>query len=231
MARRGAFKDNDLDDIDDLLPPSPPPVVAVPAVRVADQNPQVIPQPQTSGAIPAVAAKAPRKTSAPKAATETPVKRARSAAVRTRAAQSIAEAHVSARIAQALRQLTHGEKQQRGKGRSYGEVVLDAIEKFETELRQHFQQQAGAAPAGRLFRRVDQTRPKRRRHTEPPVKIPLAGIIAPDIELLDNLVIEWQAGSRSALVEEALKLYLAQEIAQLSEEESDGEVTELVDQD
>ncbi|MFE2960989.1 hypothetical protein [Nocardia tengchongensis] len=230
MARRGAFKDDDLDDIDDLLPPSPPaPVVAVPVPQVANQDTAVTPQPR-AGDVPAGATKTPRKASSPKVGAEAPAKRARTAPVRARAAQSIAEAHVGARVAQALRQLTHGEKQQRGRGRSYGEVVLDAIEQFETELRQHFEQQAGAVPAGRLFRRVDQTRPRRRRHTEPPVKIPLAGIIAPDVELLDNLVIEWQAGSRSALVEEALKLYLAQEIAQLSDEESDDEAEEPVEQ-
>ncbi|MEC3920368.1 hypothetical protein [Nocardia sp. CDC160] len=221
MARKGAFKQDDLDDIDDLLPPSPPALAspsAPPQPAVAAAQP--IQQPPTAAEPVPPAPKAPRR-STPKtvaATTDTPGKRTRATASRPRAVQSIAEAHVAARVAEALRHLTHSEKQQRGKGRSYGEVVLDAIEEFETELRQHFQELANAKPSGRLFRRVDQTRPRRRRHTEPPVKIPLAGIIAPDIELLDNLVVEWQAGSRSALVDEALQLYLADLITEMTAE-------------
>lgn len=228
MARKGAFKEDDLGDIDDLLPPPPPaPVAAVaqpPSVAAdlslheptVDEPAQPLPAPP----------KAPRKAAAPKSAaagTDTSAKRTRTTPARARAVQTIAEAHVAARVAEALRHLTHSEKQQRGKGRSYGEVVLDAIEEHETELRQHFQELVNAKPSGRLFSRVDQTRPRRRRHTEPPVKIPLAYIIAPDIQLLDNLVDEWQAGSRSALVDEALKRYLAEEIAALTIE---GEIHE-----
>ncbi|MGX1810566.1 hypothetical protein ACWIGI_33025, partial [Nocardia sp. NPDC055321] len=121
-------------------------------------------------------------------------------------------------VADALRRLTHAEKQQRGRGRSYGEVVLDAIEQFETELREHFAGQVEAKPKGRLFQRVDHSRPRRRRHAEPPVKIPLAGIISGDVESLDLLAEEWHAGSRSALVDQALRLYLADEIAALASE-------------
>ncbi|MCU1646236.1 MAG: hypothetical protein JWN03_6511 [Nocardia sp.] len=222
MARKGAFTEGDLDDIDDLLPPSPAPVAPQPP-PAAPQPIQQLPADGTEHVL--VPPKAPRKTAAKTAAAtaDTPAKRTRTATSRARTVQSIAEAHVAAQVAEALRHLTHSEKQQRGRGRSYGEVVLDAIEEFETELRQHFQELANAKPSGRLFRRVDQTRPRRRRHTEPPVKIPLAGIIAPDIELIDNLVIDWQAGSRSALVDEALKLYLAEQIATLTAEELDDE--------
>ncbi|MGW4244732.1 ribbon-helix-helix domain-containing protein [Nocardia sp. NPDC004722] len=220
MARKGAFKNDDLDDIDDLLPVSPPPVptAALPKPPAASAIVPVHDLPINGNAavdVAPAAPKSPRKSAAKGTTTETAAKRTRTTPARARAAQTIAEAHVGARVAEALRQLTHGEKQRRGRGRSYGEVVLDAIEQFETELRQHFRDQADAKPAGRLFSRVDQARPRRRRHTEPPVKIPLAGIIAPDIELLDNLVVEWQAGSRSALVDEALKLYLAEDIARL----------------
>ncbi|MFE3001815.1 hypothetical protein ACFXG4_43410 [Nocardia sp. NPDC059246] len=227
MARKGAFTADDLDDIDELLQPSPPPAAAAtipkpPSAATITAPAYELPANGHSSNGPAPAApKSARKAAAPKTTSsgDAGTKRPRTAPARTKAAQTIAEAHVTARVAEALRQLTHSEKQQRGKGRSYGEVVLDAIEEYETELRTHFQEQANAQPTGRLFRRVDQTRPRRRRHTEPPVKIPLAGIIAPDIELLDNLVIEWQAGSRSALVDEALKRYLAEEIAEAADED------------
>ncbi|MFE4455780.1 hypothetical protein ACFROC_00350 [Nocardia tengchongensis] len=228
MARKGAFKDDDLGDIDDLLPPPPPPppVSTAPARVTPDAEAPAV----MNGADDEVAsgpAKVARKAPAAKAvASESAVKRARTVPARTRAVPPMAEAHVASVVAEALRTVTHREKQARGKGRSYGEVVLDAIEEFETELREHFQGLATAEPSGRLFKRVDRSRPRRRRHTEPPVKIPLAGIIADDIKQLDELVAEWKAGSRSALVDEALKLYLAEEISDISEPGEDS-----VDQD
>ncbi|WP_280422811.1 hypothetical protein [Nocardia carnea] len=134
-------------------------------------------------------------------------------------------------MAEALRNLTHTEKQRRGEGRSYGAVVLDAIEKHQAELKKHFEANV-AKPASGLFSRVEAGPQKRRRHTTPPVKIPLAGIIPSDIEALDALANEWQAGNRSALVDKALQLYLARDINRLlgvpehdsaSSEGSDGE--------
>ncbi|MBL1079738.1 hypothetical protein JK358_35590 [Nocardia sp. 2] len=212
MSRRGAFKDDDLGDIDDLLPPSPPPVTTTPPIQAVPPTAAV-----TDAQAPVAPAPKPARRAAAKAAapnTEAP-KRSRQPA-RSQRANPIHEAHVAAVVAEALRQLTHSEKSHRGRGRSYGEVVLDAIEEFETELREHFSREATAKPKGRLFQRVDHTRPRRRRHTEPPVKIPLAGIIATDIESLDLLAEEWHTGSRSALVDQALKFYLADEIASLS---------------
>ncbi|GAB2452274.1 hypothetical protein [Nocardia tengchongensis] len=213
MARKGAFRDNDLDDIDDLLPPVPPAetVVApppVPSIELSDpphgspHRPNPAPKPRKA---------APRATAGPPEAT----KRPRATQTRAKTGQGTAEAHVASVVAEALRKRTHGEKERRGKGRSYGEVVLDAIETFEQDIQQHFAAQANPKPTGRLFKRVDHSRPRRRRHEEPPVKIPLAGIIPADIEMLDSLAVEWQAGSRSALVDYALKLYLSDDIARL----------------
>ncbi|GAB2559425.1 ribbon-helix-helix domain-containing protein [Nocardia heshunensis] len=220
MSRKGAFKADDLDDIDDLLPPPPPvavPVAPVPAPEPVHLDPVAAP----------TAAKSVRKAPAKVAAETATPKRPRQTTVRApRTTQSTPEAHVAAVVAEALRQLTHREKQQRGRGRSYGEVVLDAIEQFETELRDHFATAAAAQPKGRLFQRVDHSRPRRRRHAEPPVKIPLAGIIATDVESLDTLAEEWHAGSRSALVDQALKFYLAEEITELAGDAEDSETTE-----
>ncbi|MET8430697.1 hypothetical protein [Nocardia sp. NPDC004860] len=228
MSRKGAFRADDLDDIDDLLPPPPPAPAAPPPMPVVSDSVQTVETPRPV----APAAKPPRKSSAKSATTVEPVaRRPRQTPARARATQSTPEAHVASVVAEALRQVTHSEKQHRGRGRSYGEVVLDAIEQFETELRDHFSREVSVKPKGRLFQRVDNSRPRRRRHAEPPVKIPLAGIIATDVESLDLLAEEWHAGSRSALVDQALKFYLAEEIAGLSGEDDDigdSEDTEAV---
>lgn len=237
MARKGAFTDDALGDIDDLLPPTPPaPKPPAPRTTVTTA-PATATNPLVNGGAPAsigdnsgnLAAPKPAKRQSTKgnSATETAPKRPKQPSVRARGGFSTPEAHVASLAAEALRQLTHTEKQQRGKGRSYGEVVLDAIEQHMDELKAHFDPVANAKPKGRLFARVDHSRPRRRRHAEPPVKIPLAGIIASDLELLDDLVLQWHTGSRSALVDQALQLYLAEDIARLSgdddEEESDTE--------
>ncbi|MEV6072936.1 hypothetical protein AB0L82_40870 [Nocardia sp. NPDC052001] len=223
MARKGAFNDDDLNDIDDLLPPSAPRPVAHAAPLVAVPDVAEVPAPVVDS--PEAAPKAPKK-AAPKAAASPvaePTKRPRT---RAKNGQSVPEAHVAGVVAEVLRQLTHTEKQQRGEGRSYGAVVLDAIEAHELELQTHFTTAASAKPAGRLFKRVDAARPRRRRHSEPQVKIALSGIIAEDMAAIDDLVETWQTGSRSALVDQALKLYLAEDIERVNranDEESEFE--------
>lgn len=212
MARKGAFTDDALGDIDDLLPPTPPPAPRTAAVRPTVETPSA-PEELTNPA-PNKPRRTPARTSA---ATDTTPRRTKAPIARARST-STPEAHVASVAAEALRLLTHAEKQQRGQGRSYGAVVLDAIEHHMDELKEFFDPSKNTKPTGRLFTRVDQSRPRRRRHAEPPVKIPLAGIITADVEQLDDLVIEWHAGSRSALVDKALQLYLADEIAQLAGE-------------
>ncbi|WP_067721510.1 hypothetical protein [Nocardia yamanashiensis] len=228
MARKGAFTDDALGDIDDLLPPAPPrpvaasrpPVAQAPAAAVVETHAPIadIAETETVPVKPA-----PRKTTRAAAAAGDTVAKRTKPAVSRRATNSTPEAHVASLAAEALRQLTHAEKQQRGQGRSYGAVVLDAIEQHMDEIKRHFDPAANAKPAGRLFARVDHSRPRRRRHAEPPVKIPLAGIIAADLAQLDELVVEWHAGSRSALVDKALQLYLAEDIARLAGEEEGDE--------
>ncbi len=108
----------------------------------------------------------------------------------------------------ALRSLTLDERNSNpATARSYGQVVLDAVEKHADELQDHWVGVASRASSG-LFKRAEAGRPTRRRHQEPRARVPLAGVINADASLLDQLAIDWGAGSRSALVEEALRRYL-----------------------
>ncbi|OZD69054.1 hypothetical protein CH298_27110 [Rhodococcoides fascians] len=91
--------------------------------------------------------------------------------------------------------------------RSYGQVVLDAVEKHADDLKAHWSKAAETAGTG-LFRRAETGRPTRRRHSAPLSRVPLAGVINSDAAILDQLAGDWGAGSRSALVEQALRLYL-----------------------
>lgn len=91
--------------------------------------------------------------------------------------------------------------------RSYGQVVLDAVEKHADDLKGHWAKPVAPTGTG-LFRRVDTGRPTRRRHNAPRARVPLAGVINTDAAVLDQLATDWGAGSRSALVEQALRLYL-----------------------
>ncbi|MFR9753740.1 hypothetical protein ACL02S_22260 [Nocardia sp. 004] len=144
------------------------------------------------------------------------------AKAKTKAAStpSTPEAHVDPVVAKAIRRVTHAEKGRRGEGRSFGEVVMDAIEEHVDEITNHFKTRAETKRKGGLFKRVDTSRPRRRRHSEAQVKIPLSGIINEDVELIDKLAVEWGAGSRSALVDQALKIELADTIEAIHIEEA-----------
>lgn len=91
--------------------------------------------------------------------------------------------------------------------RSYGQVVLDAVEEHADELKGHWTQAVTNSGTG-LFKRAEAGRPTRRRHNAPQSRVPLAGVINSDAAVLDQLASDWGAGSRSALVEQALRLYL-----------------------
>ncbi|WP_237707995.1 ribbon-helix-helix domain-containing protein [Hoyosella subflava] len=119
------------------------------------------------------------------------------------------EAVVAPEVYQTLRKLTMRERQEKpDRARSYGQVVLDAVEAHVDDLASHWRETTAGPAVSRLFQRVDPSQPRRRRHATSPARIPLAGIIPEDIRQLDALASEWGAGSRSALVEEALRRYL-----------------------
>lgn len=117
------------------------------------------------------------------------------------------EVALSPAVYAALRALTLRERaQDRTTARSYGQVALDAVELHAAELQEHWK--APVSPTTGLFKRRDESATPRRRHSEPQARVPLAGVIPSDAEALDRLAEEWGAGSRSALIEQALRLYL-----------------------
>ncbi|OZF26215.1 hypothetical protein [Rhodococcus sp. 14-2483-1-2] len=111
-------------------------------------------------------------------------------------------------IYSALRSLTLSERGANpATARSYGQVVLDAVEHHADDLKAYWSRSAPVPNTG-LFRRAEVGRPTRRRHSAPRARVPLAGVIDTDAAVLDQLATDWGAGSRSALVEQALRLYL-----------------------
>ncbi|MCV7116256.1 hypothetical protein H7I93_03025 [Mycobacterium nebraskense] len=118
-------------------------------------------------------------------------------------------AEISADNLAKLRSLNLAEKKKNpAKARTYGQIVLDAIDAVHEELARHWKPAENAEKApGSLFTRQPVVR-KRRRHIAPPAKIALTGLNPADAKTIDEqLVKEWGAPSRSALVDEALTLY------------------------
>jgi hypothetical protein len=110
-------------------------------------------------------------------------------------------------VYQALRELTLRERAATPTtARSYGRVALDAVEAHATELAKHWAAPPARATGSLFSRGTDVAR--RRRHAQAPARVPLAGVVARDVDQLDKLATDWGAGSRSALVEAALRLYL-----------------------
>ena len=95
------------------------------------------------------------------------------------------------------------EREQRGsEARPYGVRVMDAIEAHADKLQKAW---TDKPKTGGLFARLaPEVVPPRRQHATPPVGIALSGIDATNAKLLDRYVVQWSAGTRSALVEQAL---------------------------
>ncbi|WP_278314944.1 hypothetical protein [Lolliginicoccus levis] len=194
--RRAAFSPDALDsDIDSLLPPAPTPLRR-PAPAPAPVEEQ---RGEAGGSRSADAAPAPAPAVSPARTVARP---------RTGAPEVVIAPEVHA----ALRRLTARERERHPeRARSFGVVVLDAVEAHAEQLARHW---ARPEPAGSgLFQRADGSRPRRRRHAAAPARIPLSGIIPADVAVLDGLVEQWGAGSRSALVEQALRWYLGMDKA------------------
>ncbi|MBU8820847.1 hypothetical protein KL864_33830 [Mycolicibacterium goodii] len=196
MAKKGVFTD-ELGDIDDLLPASiPSPYESSP--DVTPPQPQVPPPPQPAALQPAAAQPAPwSPPPAPGA------KRATSG----ESVASVPSAQVDPAIHDRLVKLTAKERARNTTtARTFAQVVLDAVEKHQGELAQFWMTPDQPQGTG-LFRRqkVANSPKRRRRHDKPPARIPLGGIDPVDLATLDKLAVEWNAGSRSALVEQALR--------------------------
>jgi hypothetical protein len=98
-------------------------------------------------------------------------------------------------------------KVRRGLARTMGAIVLDAIEAHAVQLATTWTHQKPAAVGeGQLFERPSSNAvPRRRRHVTAPRTIVLSGVTPANAERLDGLVTAWSAGTRSALVEQALR--------------------------
>ncbi|ORW08018.1 MULTISPECIES: hypothetical protein [Mycolicibacter] len=193
---KGVFSSQLDGDLDDLLPKIPVPTAAA-KPAAANKPAEAAPTPST----PTEAA--PSAPVAP-AATTGGVQRPR----RRRATGSTPTAEVAPEVYKALRRFTSREKARDPiTARKYAEVVLDAIEHSQEELSTFWKQPEAAAAGGGLFSRQPAAPVRRRRHSEPPGRVPLTGLNPADAAILENLIEEWQAPSRSALVEQALRLY------------------------
>lgn len=129
---------------------------------------------------------------------------------RRRATSSVPTAEVAPQLHRLLRRLTNKERSKDPiTARTYAQVVLDAIEAHQEQLATHWRMEAsGAQGGGGLFSRRPAAPARRRRHAEPPARVPLTGLNRADGQVLDRLVTTWNAPSRSALVEQALRFYL-----------------------
>lgn len=89
-------------------------------------------------------------------------------------------------------------------GRTYTDVVLDAVEELDSQLSEVFAQQVGVRSPGGLFSRRTTRRP---RTGEPGVQIPLR-LSPEDLEVLDERVTEYAEGNRSLFIRAVLDSYL-----------------------
>jgi hypothetical protein len=106
-----------------------------------------------------------------------------------------------------LLEVSADEKHQKGlAARPYGVIVMDALDRHAAVLEKHWSDApAESVVTNSLFVRSD-TALLRRRRTGSKKTVPLSGISAENRRLLDRYAQEWNAGGRSALVEEALRL-------------------------
>lgn len=212
---KAAFLNDQLDDLDDLLPALPKknkrPAAAqgtteAPGAPAASRDEsearepvetppsQEAPQEEVAPAAPEPAA---NKRTRPKVATES-----------SDATPGALTADISATNLRELRDLIIREKARNLiTARTQGQVVLDAVEAHADELQTFWKAPAKPAGTGGLFKRQPVVR-KRRRHAEPTGQITLTGITAEDGKQLDDLWPEWGAPSRGAFVDQALSLYL-----------------------
>jgi len=198
--RRAAFDPSALDDIDDLLPPLPAP----------SPTPTPTPVPNVAAGLPhADIRQTPQKTTRPRESRPGIRPLGTPPATPTRVAPP--EVALAPEVYTALRALTLQERATNPvAARTYGRVALDAIEAHADDLAQLWNTSCPPSDSGgALFSSPRQARSSaRRRHAQAPARVPLAGVLGSDVEQLDALAREWGAGSRSALVEAALRRYL-----------------------
>jgi hypothetical protein len=217
--RKPIFDESALDDLDELWPatqpqqPQPaPPTPAQPSRQL--DAPATIATTKTAPP-PAPAAAAPPRPAPPRAVASEQATRSRpitetadpapsrDAAKRARPPEVL----LSAEVYDELYRVQIAEKKSRKSlARTMGQIVMDAIEAHADRLVTTWTVQEYAVGEGQLFERPASTAvPRRRRHAKPPRTVVLSGVTAANGQRLDNLVAEWNAGTRSALVEQALR--------------------------
>jgi hypothetical protein len=214
------------DDLDDLWPArpdaaaapkaAPEPVAAAPATPPAAERPsQAAPTPAALQPVrDSVVAKArPPHTPATGPANGAASDQPRRLATVTAAPGSVRkrtrppEVLLSSEVYDELYRVQIAEKKvRRGLARTMGTIVLDAIEAHAPRLATTWTTERYAVGEGQLFERPSSNAvPRRRRHATAPRTVVLSGVTAANGQRLDNLVQAWGAGTRSALVEQALR--------------------------
>lgn len=217
--RKPIFDENALDDLDDVWPPAQPPRSQPTPPAPAETRPTA----QTDAPATTATATAAPPAPTPAPLTPAPTPRAVSSEQATRSRPPTTarptrspdtarrsrppEVLLSAEVYDELYRVQIAEKKSRkSMSRTMGQIVMDAIEAHADRLATTWTVQEYAVGEGQLFERPASTAvPRRRRHAQPPRTVVLSGVTAANGERLDNLVTEWNAGTRSALVEQALR--------------------------
>jgi len=214
------------DDLDDLWPARPADTAAPQAapaaepIATAPATPPASERPSMAGPPPAAPqhtrdseAARPSQTPTTRPANGAPSDQPRHLATVTAAPGSLRkrtrppEVLLSSEVYDELYRVQIAEKKvRRGLARTMGTIVLDAIEAHATRLATTSTTERFAVGEGQLFERPSSNAvPRRRRHATAPRTVVLSGVTAANGQRLDNLVQAWGAGTRSALVEQALR--------------------------
>ncbi|ART74547.1 hypothetical protein BTO20_38825 (plasmid) [Mycobacterium dioxanotrophicus] len=209
--RKAVFDPNALDDdLDDLWPARPAKPRDEPAPEPAAETeapPKSPPQPPAEAVSEPRTRTAPRRPSVPSPGTRQSVRDAEPAGRPPSKRHRPPEALLSAEVYDELYRVQNAEKKvRRGLARTMGAIVLDAIEAHAHRLQTTWTVPQTTIAEGQLFERPSATAvPPRRRHLTAPRTVVLSGVTAGNAERLDDLVQRWGAGTRSALVEQALR--------------------------
>ncbi len=211
--RKAVFDPNALDDdLDDLWPARPAQPRDEPGPGPATTEtaapPKSPPQPPAEAVSEPRTRTAPKRPSAPSPGTHQSARETEPAARPTSSKRHRPpEALLSAEVYDELYRVQNAEKKvRRGLARTMGAIVLDAIEAHASRLQTTWTVPQTTIAEGQLFERPSATAvPPRRRHLTAPRTVVLSGVTAGNAERLDELVQRWGAGTRSALVEQALR--------------------------
>lgn len=212
------------DDLDDLLPARPAaaaPQAASEPLAAAPATPPAVERPNAAAAPPVAppatlnnaVAQAPPQAPLTRPPSGAPSDQPRHLATVTAVPGSVGkrtrppEVLLSSEVYDELYRVQIAEKKvRRGLARTMGTIVLDAIEAHAPRLATTWTTERFAVGEGQLFERPSSNAvPRRRRHATAPRTVVLSGVTAANGQRLDNLVQAWGAGTRSALVEQALR--------------------------